>query len=108
MAAERHVEAARAALPGWARDIDGLHQRAGTPPGRVIELHGTMSGVVCTGCGDRTAMTDALVRVRVSRPATRRQPRVGVLRQAVVPHLAAAARVGFIQADLPSPNRYRG
>ena len=46
------------------QNIDGLHQRAGTPPARVIELHGTMSGVVCTGCGDRTAMTDALARVR--------------------------------------------
>jgi NAD-dependent deacetylase len=46
------------------QNIDGLHQRAGTPPGRVIELHGTMFGVVCTGCGDRTAMADALARVR--------------------------------------------
>jgi len=46
------------------QNIDGLHQRAGTPPGRVIELHGTMFGVVCTGCGDRTAMADALDRVR--------------------------------------------
>jgi NAD-dependent deacetylase len=46
------------------QNIDGLHQRAGTPPGRVIELHGTMLGVVCTGCGDRSAMSDALDRVR--------------------------------------------
>jgi NAD-dependent deacetylase len=46
------------------QNIDGLHQRAGTPAGRVTELHGTMHGVVCTGCGERTAMTDALARVR--------------------------------------------
>ncbi|HTW00306.1 MAG TPA: Sir2 family NAD-dependent protein deacetylase [Streptosporangiaceae bacterium] len=46
------------------QNIDGLHQRAGTPDDRVIELHGTMFGVVCTGCGDRTAMADALDRVR--------------------------------------------
>jgi NAD-dependent deacetylase len=46
------------------QNIDGLHQRAGTPPDRVIELHGTVLGVVCTGCGDRTAMSDALARVR--------------------------------------------
>jgi NAD-dependent deacetylase len=45
------------------QNIDGLHQRAGTPPGRVTELHGTMHGVVCTGCGDRTVMADALARV---------------------------------------------
>ena len=56
------------------QNIDGLHQRAGTPLGRVIELHGTMSAVVCTGCGDRTAMTDALARVRAGEddpPCTR-------------------------------------
>jgi len=56
------------------QNIDGLHQRAGTPPGRVIELHGTMSGVVCTGCGGRTAMTEALARVRAGEadpPCTR-------------------------------------
>jgi NAD-dependent deacetylase len=46
------------------QNIDELHQRGGTPPERVIELHGTMFGVVCTGCGDRTAMADALARVR--------------------------------------------
>jgi NAD-dependent deacetylase len=56
------------------QNIDGLHQRAGTPPGQVLELHGTMSGVVCTGCGDRTAMTEALARVRAGEadpPCTR-------------------------------------
>ena len=42
------------------QNIDGLHQRAGLAAGQVLELHGTMSGVVCTGCGDRTAMADAL------------------------------------------------
>src|SRR5258708_25614386 len=46
------------------QNIDGLHQRAGTPHERVIELHGTMFAVVCTGCGDRTTMAAALDRVR--------------------------------------------
>jgi NAD-dependent deacetylase len=46
------------------QNIDGLHQRAGTPHERVIELHGTMFAVVCTGCGHRTAMAAALDRVR--------------------------------------------
>jgi NAD-dependent deacetylase len=46
------------------QNIDGLHQRAGTPADRVIELHGTMLEVVCTGCGDRAAMTAVLDRVR--------------------------------------------
>jgi NAD-dependent deacetylase len=66
------------------QNIEGLHQRAGTPPGRVIELHGTMSGVVCTGCGDRTAMADALARVRAGEgdpPCTRCG---GILKSATV------------------------
>ena len=46
------------------QNIDQLHQRAGTPPQRVIELHGTIFKVVCTGCGDRTPMADTLDRVR--------------------------------------------
>jgi len=66
------------------QNIDELHQRAGTPPGRVIELHGTMFGVVCTGCGDRTAMADALARVRAGEddpPCTRCG---GILKSATV------------------------
>jgi NAD-dependent deacetylase len=53
-------------LDTWiiTQNIDGLHQRAGAPGDRVLELHGTMYGVVCTGCGARTTMADALSRVR--------------------------------------------
>jgi NAD-dependent deacetylase len=46
------------------QNIDGLHQRAGTPAGRVLELHGSMFSAECTRCGDRTPMTGALDRVR--------------------------------------------
>jgi NAD-dependent deacetylase len=46
------------------QNIDGLHQRAGTPPARVIELHGTMFAAACATCGDRTHMAAALDRVR--------------------------------------------
>jgi len=46
------------------QNIDGLHQRAGLPADRVLELHGTMYSVVCVSCNRRTAMADALARVR--------------------------------------------
>ncbi len=63
-----HLALARlaAAVDTWVitQNIDGLHQRAGTPAGRVLELHGTLYGVVCVGCGDRTEMASALERVR--------------------------------------------
>jgi len=46
------------------QNIDGLHQRAGTPADRVLELHGTMYAVVCVSCGERSEMAAALARVR--------------------------------------------
>lgn len=35
------------------QNIDGLHQRAGNDPERIIELHGTTHVIVCTNCGTR-------------------------------------------------------
>lgn len=35
------------------QNIDGLHQRAGTTPERVIEIHGTALEVGCLTCGAR-------------------------------------------------------
>jgi NAD-dependent deacetylase len=46
------------------QNTDGLHQRAGTPADRVLELHGTIYDVECVSCGDRTEMAAALDRVR--------------------------------------------
>ncbi len=36
------------------QNIDGLHQRAGTPPEKVVELHGNNHWVVCVACDART------------------------------------------------------
>ena len=35
------------------QNIDGLHQRAGVPEDKVIELHGTVKWVLCLECGQR-------------------------------------------------------
>ncbi|MFI6503468.1 SIR2 family NAD-dependent protein deacylase [Nonomuraea typhae] len=45
------------------QNIDELHQRAGSSPGKVIELHGTLFHVVCMSCGQRTPMREVLDRV---------------------------------------------
>jgi NAD-dependent deacetylase len=50
------------------QNIDELHQRAGNDPDLVIELHGSMFGVVCWQCGDRGPMSAALQRVRAGDP----------------------------------------
>ncbi|MDQ1391975.1 MAG: NAD-dependent deacetylase [Acidimicrobiaceae bacterium] len=46
------------------QNIDGMHQKAGSDPARVIELHGTMHYVMCWSCGNRAPMPPVLERVR--------------------------------------------
>jgi len=50
------------------QNIDGLHQRAGSDPDRVIEVHGTIFEVACLTCNDRTPMRAALDRVEAGEP----------------------------------------
>ena len=45
------------------QNIDGLHQKAGLPGDKVIELHGTTTEVTCLSCGDRIPMDEAVERV---------------------------------------------
>ncbi|WP_046730111.1 SIR2 family NAD-dependent protein deacylase [Streptomyces humi] len=45
------------------QNVDGLHQLAGMPARKVLELHGTARAVVCTRCRARGPMADALARV---------------------------------------------
>ncbi|HZE41572.1 MAG TPA: NAD-dependent deacylase [Stackebrandtia sp.] len=45
------------------QNIDGLHQKAGTSPDRVLEVHGNIFGVLCLKCGAETSMREALDRV---------------------------------------------
>ncbi|WP_329332937.1 NAD-dependent deacetylase [Streptomyces sp. NBC_00663] len=45
------------------QNVDGLHQLAGMPARKVLELHGTARQVVCTQCHARGPMEDALARI---------------------------------------------
>jgi NAD-dependent deacetylase len=45
------------------QNIDGLHQKAGSAPELVIEVHGTMFDAECLTCGMRTPMPEVLARV---------------------------------------------
>jgi NAD-dependent deacetylase len=64
------AEAERSGVPlrVLTQNIDGLHQKAGLSPRKVIELHGTMFTVHCVACGDRTTMHEALDRVGAGEP----------------------------------------
>ncbi len=56
-------ESGAAAVRVITQNIDGLHQAAGLPARKVLELHGTARTVVCTECGDRTPAADAFARI---------------------------------------------
>jgi NAD-dependent protein deacetylase/lipoamidase len=60
------VELERAGVPTRiiTQNIDGLHQKAGSTPRKVIELHGTMFTVRCLSCGERGTMSEAIERVK--------------------------------------------
>ncbi|MFH9980914.1 SIR2 family NAD-dependent protein deacylase [Streptomyces sp. NPDC017179] len=65
-AAHRAVaELERAGVPVRVitQNVDGLHQLAGMPVRKVLELHGSARSVVCTRCHARGPMEDALARV---------------------------------------------
>jgi len=66
------------------QNIDGLHQKAGSDAGRVIEVHGTISEVVCLDCADRNPMTHALDRVDAGEPDPACQRCGGILKSATV------------------------
>ncbi|MCU1392408.1 MAG: npdA [Ilumatobacteraceae bacterium] len=50
------------------QNVDGLHQRAGSDPATVVEVHGTMHWTRCWSCDDRRPMEEALERVRAGEP----------------------------------------
>jgi NAD-dependent deacetylase len=45
------------------QNIDRLHQKAGSSPERVIEVHGNMVETVCWDCGAQSLTADALARL---------------------------------------------
>jgi NAD-dependent SIR2 family protein deacetylase len=48
------------------QNVDGLHQQAGARD--VIELHGSLSQVICLGCGERTPRDQLDQRLRAANP----------------------------------------
>ncbi|WP_324788070.1 SIR2 family NAD-dependent protein deacylase [Streptomyces sp. H51] len=66
------------------QNVDGLHQLAGMPARKVLELHGTARGVVCTRCGARGSMEDALARVAAGEDDPPCRDCGGILKSATV------------------------
>ena len=86
------------------QNVDGLHQRAGSP---VVELHGSMARVVCVSCDAVGAMSDALAEVRAREVPPDCAACGGVLRPAAVAFgeplhddVVRAARMAVLDCDV--------
>ncbi|PWJ06442.1 NAD-dependent deacetylase [Streptomyces sp. NWU49] len=66
------------------QNVDGLHQLAGMPARKVLELHGTVRSVVCTRCHARSPMEDALARVEAGEDDPPCRDCGGILKSATV------------------------
>ncbi|WP_037861139.1 SIR2 family NAD-dependent protein deacylase [Streptomyces sp. NRRL S-340] len=66
------------------QNVDGLHQLAGMPARKVVELHGTVRRFVCTGCHVRGPMEDALARVEAGEDDPPCRECGGILKSATV------------------------
>jgi NAD-dependent deacetylase len=89
------------------QNIDELHQRAGSDPARVVEIHGTMRQVVCWDCGERAPMERALERVRNGEDDPDCRSCGGILKSAtisfgqnLVPEDLARAERAALECDL--------
>jgi NAD-dependent deacetylase len=56
------------ALRVITQNTDGLHQLAGLPARKVLELHGTSRSVICTVCAARSSIADAFARIDAGEP----------------------------------------
>jgi len=87
------LEHAGIAVRILTQNVDGLHQKAGSSPRKVLELHGTIHEVVCVRCGVRTPSGQTLARVAAGEDDPRCAECAGILKLAVVlfgEHLDAA------------------
>ncbi|NUR67641.1 MAG: NAD-dependent deacetylase [Streptomyces sp.] len=66
------------------QNVDGLHQLAGMPARKVVELHGTARQVVCTRCHARGPMEDALARIDAGEADPACRDCGGILKSATV------------------------
>ena len=89
------------------QNIDELHQRAGSSPDKVIEVHGSMRRVMCWECGRRAPMEEALARVRAGDDDPHCRACGGILKsdtisfgQALVPEVIDRAMTAAAEADL--------
>jgi NAD-dependent deacetylase len=81
------------------QNVDGLHQRAGSSPDRVVEVHGTSAEVGCLACGDRWPADLVLDRVEAGDPDPSCDRCGGMLKSATVSFGQALDPIDLERAD---------
>lgn len=66
------------------QNVDGLHQRAGSDPRRVVEVHGTSAEIACLDCPGRWPADAVLDRVEAGEPDPRCERCGGILKSATI------------------------
>jgi NAD-dependent deacetylase len=89
------------------QNVDGLHQRAGSDPERVVEIHGTVHEVMCMSCDERAPMRAALDRVRAGEDDPACRTCGGILKSATIsfgqgldPRALLRAETAAVECDL--------
>ncbi|MCV4784500.1 NAD-dependent protein deacylase, partial [Escherichia coli] len=78
------LERAGRLLATITQNIDGLHQKAGSNPERVIELHGSTHRLRCMHCGTEDAGTAIQARLEAGEEDPRCEVCGGPLRSATI------------------------
>lgn len=82
------------------QNVDGLHQKAGSDPALVVEIHGTLHEVMCMECDERAPMERALARVQGGEADPSCRSCGGVLKSATI-----SFGQGLVQEDLRRAER---
>jgi len=86
------------------QNIDGLHQRAGTSPERIVEIHGTIHDVVCLQCNERAPMQRALERVRAGEEDPPCRSCGGMLKSATISFGQSLVRDDLVRSEHAARN----
>jgi len=86
------------------QNIDGLHQRAGSSPARVVEIHGTVHEVVCMSCAERGPMQPVLERVRAGEDDPACKGCGGILKSATISFGQALVEADLRRAEVAARN----
>ena len=86
------------------QNIDGLHQKAGSDPARMVEIHGTSLEVMCLSCGDRQPAEPMHDRVRAGEADPTCAICGGILKSATISFGQSLVAEDLIRAEEAAAN----